>query len=162
VATLRSHSKGVVVKIRFSRWGGWAVVVTGYLVCDAIWLLGKHAAMAGETIGPYLRNAAWLAALLILIISSIAFGRRFSVLSTAAMSGGAVFTAAVPILATGFFFFPAQFPMDTEPEEVAMRVLVELSGLCIVAAILAAVIALSMRLFVRYHDRLVNQTRPHG
>jgi CBS domain containing-hemolysin-like protein len=107
--------------------------------------------MASQAAGPVLRYAAWIAAVIILGIFSVVFTKWFSVLGVAAISAIALFTAAVPIVAIGFLFFPAQFPMDTEPEQVAMRIAVELLGLCTVAAIIAAVIAMCAKSLVRHN-----------
>jgi hypothetical protein len=68
--------------------------------------------------------------------------RNFGVAGVAISSAIAVLFAAIPIVAVGLAFFPAQFPRDSDYGQTLLWLGTVTLGMCSLAALLGAICAL--------------------
>jgi hypothetical protein len=86
----------------------------GFLLCDALWLIGDDISGLAETKRNFLRFGAWALAAVLCCLAGIVLSAKASVVEAAKQTFTASMAAAVPVVAIGLIWFPRQFMGDTE------------------------------------------------
>jgi hypothetical protein len=89
-------------------------LTVGFLLCDALWLIGDNIFGLAETERDFLRFGAWAIAAVLFCVAGIVLSAKAPVVEVAKQTFTASMTAAVPVVAVGLLWFPGQFMRDTE------------------------------------------------
>lgn len=137
IATHRSQKSSMRRNANLSWSRELAVLVLSYLACDLLWLVGDNAPGLDQTERTIIRAVAWLTALVLLVARSIVMARRLPLTTIVLTSFLAVVAAAIPIAMMGLFFFPSQFPLDSDISQVLLWLSLQFAVLALLASVLS-------------------------
>lgn len=116
-------------------------LLIGYLVSDALWLLGDTPGLRRTTFGTALQLGAWLLAIAISSGAGVLLSKALAIGTIALRVAVTAFGAAIFVVICGLIFFPAQFPRDSDWDQILIWLLVASTAVVVLFAGIAALSA---------------------